>query len=290
MVVRFMERCIVFGASEGGKNYIQKQGEYEVILLVDNDLKKQKTKFNGFTIENPQKIYEYEYDCIVIASMYYQSITKQLVEMKVPVEKIKYAPKHLMKKNHSPFEDLATYEYTWKLLKNITIQFKQSNIQYFVDFGTLLGIYRSNDLIPWDDDIDIALKIESIEEADLVFKIVNNILNKDDKISWKGNKVFNKSNELIGIDFNMVYCEGVEDFSINFGILRFKNNFAYQIMNYAPQEHFEASEELVVKKVKFKIPFKTEEYLAFTYGEDWKEERRETTFENNTKTFFEPEV
>lgn len=37
---------------------------------------------------------------------------------------------------------------------------KKHNIQYFADWGTLLGVVRHGDFVPWDDDLDIVMKRE----------------------------------------------------------------------------------------------------------------------------------
>jgi phosphorylcholine metabolism protein LicD len=42
-----------------------------------------------------------------------------------------------------------------KMLHTIDVILKDMNIDWFVAFGTLLGAYRHDDIIPWDDDLDI---------------------------------------------------------------------------------------------------------------------------------------
>jgi len=47
------------------------------------------------------------------------------------------------------------------ILKRIMIEFvevlEKHNIKYCISHGTMLGLYRDGNFIPWDDDVDIAL-------------------------------------------------------------------------------------------------------------------------------------
>jgi len=62
-----------------------------------------------------------------------------------------------------------------EVLKNVTSILEEANIQYYLDFGTLLGAIRDNSFIPWDNDLDITI----LNEKDFI-KIpeILNIINK----------------------------------------------------------------------------------------------------------------
>ncbi len=44
-----------------------------------------------------------------------------------------------------------------KLLLTITKFMQENNIDYYLDYGTLLGVIRHGGIIPWDNDIDISV-------------------------------------------------------------------------------------------------------------------------------------
>lgn len=57
-----------------------------------------------------------------------------------------------------------------KMLKDFDTICKKYNIQYWIDYGTLLGAYRHGKCIPWDDDVDVDMMRNDIYKLhDLLF-------------------------------------------------------------------------------------------------------------------------
>lgn len=48
-----------------------------------------------------------------------------------------------------------------KLLENFNLFCQNNNIEYWLDFGTLLGAIRHKGFIPWDDDLDVGMTREN---------------------------------------------------------------------------------------------------------------------------------
>ena len=74
-----------------------------------------------------------------------------------------------------PTMEGANYRLGRKMLLDVCQVFNEADIRYMVDQGTLIGIAREGDLLPWDDDVDIALPADQIEKVLAVLPILKSL-------------------------------------------------------------------------------------------------------------------
>lgn len=81
-------RVVVFGV---GKCFMLYEGfikQTEIVCLVDNDFKKQSSKFLGYDVKSPDVLTELQYDFVVIMIYKYQQVISQLESMGINKERI----------------------------------------------------------------------------------------------------------------------------------------------------------------------------------------------------------
>ncbi|MBA2132310.1 TylF/MycF/NovP-related O-methyltransferase [Capillibacterium thermochitinicola] len=83
-------KVLIFGTGEGSKKALEiiDLEKVQILAYLDNNRAKQGTVHNGVKVENPIAVDKYDYDYIVIASIYNQEITDQLLKMNVQRSKI----------------------------------------------------------------------------------------------------------------------------------------------------------------------------------------------------------
>jgi hypothetical protein len=59
-------------------------------------------------------------------------------------------------------EKYKKQEHLREHLENVTNVFDDNGIEYWIDYGTLLGCVRGGDIIPWDNDTDTSACIEQL--------------------------------------------------------------------------------------------------------------------------------
>jgi hypothetical protein len=84
-------KTIIFGAGGIGRRLceeIRTHGNDEVLCFVDNNRHKQNTIIDDVKVLNPDKIFDFDYDKIIISTTYTESILAQLLDMGINRGKI----------------------------------------------------------------------------------------------------------------------------------------------------------------------------------------------------------
>jgi len=160
-----------------------------------------------------------------------------------------------------------------ELLNKLINILNEFDIKYFIISGTLLGYVRHNDIIPWDDDIDIMvdntirLKINDINEK---YKNEFTFINKNNfflKICYK-----NKC--------KLVNCDAFKNYLLNPNDQYFwpfidmfvydesenKLNFFNKLWD---EKEFFPLQEVNFLNMKINIPSNPDYFLKINYGENY---------------------
>jgi len=81
-------KVLIFGTGDIYKKNKHKFTDFDVLAFLDNDLSKHNQFLDDVLITPPQNHCEYEYDAIIIASVYFREMRKQLLDLGVPENKI----------------------------------------------------------------------------------------------------------------------------------------------------------------------------------------------------------
>jgi len=161
------------------------------------------------------------------------------------------------------------------LLDTVDI-FNQAEIPYTLDAGTLLGIVRDGDLIPWDNDIDLMLPVESITD---LRKVYREIFKRGWKVSRTYRMAFGSSAWRVG-DPRVIKLRSWNPWLFGPGstllditiIYRHQDAYWWEMAKKICQVeavHFDNHEYVEFSGRKVRVPKRYEDYLTRLYG-DWK--------------------
>ncbi len=164
-------------------------------------------------------------------------------------------------------------------LKDIIAVLEQAHIPYWIDCGTCLGAYRYGGVIPWDNDIDIAILQPDFDNVKRALNLLDS--NRYGVLDWSGRdvpktflKVHVKGTDIL-ID---IYVYTVDEHnktltysSSNINNIFMSDEFKKRESTYITPVPFDMIFPL--KKASFDglevaVPNRTEEFLKVRYGDN----------------------
>ena len=143
-------------------------------------------------------------------------------------------------------------------LKVIVVFLESISKDYFISMGTCLGIYRDNEIIPWDDDVDIDIVDKGYE------KVIDLII----EFALENNFPYQRGNNLYHPKINIF----INKVKVSIGKLsrgHFKKNILYRPKTKIPYCMVYPTRTFVFKEINLRIPNNPKAYLNYIYGESW---------------------
>lgn len=269
-------RVIGFGIGTSCKDYLKSyKDEYEIIALSDWDVSTHGTQKYGFDIINPFDFYKYNFDKILILSFYVNEIKQQLFENLGITDDVLIIPeKYKIKGVLLPFMDEKTKIFGRNCLTYFSELLQQKKINGFLDYGSLLGLVRDGDIIPWDDDIDFTIINEDSIKLKLLLLENKSSFPESNILDWSCNILEDKNGNIWYFSLNFQNKNDLQfrEFEIAFSVRKFYKGHAIKMRNdyqSAPELYFKNHEFIEFNSKKILVPFNHIDYLDFYYN-NWR--------------------
>lgn len=154
-----MINILIFGTGSGTEKIMKLfKEDVEVVGFIDNDIRKHNSTFMGKIIVSPTDICNINYDYIVIASMFFLEINKQLISLGIDKKKIVQFYKYGVNEIEHLFNDInqrnikiiatgLSYMYNaldTKLSREVTIKLAAPSQDLYHDYNIIKHILNMN--------------------------------------------------------------------------------------------------------------------------------------------------
>lgn len=164
-----------------------------------------------------------------------------------------------------------------KMLKDIVMICEECNINYWLEGGTLLGIYRENRLLPWDNDLDISVSNSEVLKFEKLFYLLKKYNYRFRVRYFKRNSYPFKEGRIRIIKIREKKFFGLLKGNVCFEIFvkyPHRKKFYWKIaekIKSVPEKFYKSFSKVSFQGHNYSIPEFTEDYLKYRYG-DWKKQ------------------
>ena len=172
-------------------------------------------------------------------------------------------------------------------------------IEYCLEGGTLLGIVRDGDLLPWDHDIDLSILYKDANKfAERIpslinkgYRVTKGKVDKETKGLKKGEYRVFKVKRLIPSIFKIIFPIFKRYMVVADVFVKFKedDNIYWQAMEKTMRVneiYYSSNETVEYMGKKLSVPYKYKEYLTEKYG-DWSIPQKDWSCGTDEKTIIE---
>lgn len=276
------QEVYIFGAGLAGQSAYEKlKSKMRVKGFIDNNARIVKGLPSELAVQTPEQwaTGKESYDFILVASEHFESITQQLMqEFGVTRERIVILPARLIKPVNLGQSTLVN-DNAYQILFLLTRVLEHHNVNYHVDAGTLLGIYRDGKLIPWDDDLDIAVSAADMEDIKNVLGQIAAELSRHFVTQWTvdvhyASRAFGAVPEGAIRGFKIKTTQDEENLPMVDVFVKYINgdHMDYTLSSRGirmPSQHLLHTENTTFQNRSIRFPKDVEGYLTAHYG-DWR--------------------
>ena len=161
----YIKSIVLFGTGRFFDRYMEVFGDiYPPVFAVDNDPNKWGTTKAGIEIRSPELIKKQpdEY-FVVVCAKGYSDIINQLNSYEVDYRTLLCDSSSAMMDEYESmlYEETRSLDRNHKALITLMKEFdrvcREHSLHYYMNCGSLIGTVRNAGIIPWDDDLDIAM-------------------------------------------------------------------------------------------------------------------------------------
>jgi hypothetical protein len=285
--------AFIFGAGTAGQNaYENLKLNYRILGFIDNDKAKYQSNIDGISIFPPSILSQHPNITLFIASEFFEQIRDQLLSLRLlSAGNMKPLSSRLLAANRFEHEHKSTAR-ALEVLACCCEFLKALSVKHHIDAGTLLGLYRDKQLIPWDDDLDIAIDASFAPVVEKALPQLEQQLWLKTHAKWHAQRLFTVGSfgnvpenairafkivcedaaELPAVDFFVKYVEGeYSDYSLASRGIRMPAELSAAIQSY------------LCCNYSWPIPAKTADYLQQHYG-DWEVPNPDWSLQDLTNT------